>query len=93
VILLSQIPKYQDYWYVPLCSAPPFTFLIFVFYFIYLFVIILLLNWRYFVALTKVLTIYCSWIHPLRHSPLSLLPAFYTWNSFNRSHFSIYIST
>jgi hypothetical protein len=33
--------------------------------------------------------IHRSWIHPLHHSPLSLLPHY--WNSFNRSYFSIYI--
>jgi hypothetical protein len=29
------------------------------------------------------------WIHSLHHSPLS--PSLHSWNSFNRSHFSIYI--
>jgi hypothetical protein len=41
------------------------------------------------VTFTKVLTIYHSWIHPLHHS--SYPPSFHSWNSFNRSHFSIYI--
>jgi hypothetical protein len=41
---------------------------------------------------TKVLTmyqIYHTWIHPLHHSSLSSSAHF--WNSFNRSHFPIYI--
>jgi hypothetical protein len=33
--------------------------------------------------------IYPSWICPLHHCPLSFLPR--SWNSFNRSHFSILI--
>jgi hypothetical protein len=54
----------------------------------YLFIFIVL---GYIVGFTKVLTIYQvyhSWIHPLHLSPLS--PP-HPWNSFNRSHFSIYI--
>jgi hypothetical protein len=43
----------------------------------------------YTVTFIKLLTIYHSWIHPLHNSPLSFLP--YSWNSFNRSHFPIYI--
>jgi hypothetical protein len=40
--------------------------------------------------ITKVLIIYHNWTHPLYHSPLSLhLPC--SWNSFSRSHFSIFI--
>jgi hypothetical protein len=38
---------------------------------------------------TKVLTIYHILIHPLHHSPLS--PSCYSWDSFNRSRFSIFI--
>jgi hypothetical protein len=51
-----------------------------------------LLCWGYIVAFTKVLTIYQihhTWIHPLHHFPL--FPSPHSWNSFNRSHFSIYI--
>jgi hypothetical protein len=55
-----------------------------------IFVIILLLHWGYIVTFTKVLTIYHSWIYPLYHSPLSPLSHF--WNSFNRSHFFIFIN-
>jgi hypothetical protein len=33
---------------------------------------------------------YHSWIHPLHQSPLS--PSPHSWNSFNSSHFSIYIN-
>jgi hypothetical protein len=41
------------------------------------------------VTFTKALTIYHSWIHPLHHS---LIPPFpHSWNSFNLSHFSIFI--
>jgi hypothetical protein len=43
----------------------------------------------YIVTFTKVLTICHSWIHPLHHSPLS--PSHHFWNSFSRSHFSIFI--
>jgi hypothetical protein len=53
-----------------------------------LFSFFLLLYWGYTVTFTEVLSIHYSWIHPLHHSPLSLLP--HSWNSFNRSHFSIY---
>jgi hypothetical protein len=45
------------------------------------------LYWGYIVIFTNDLTIYHSWIHSLHHSPLSSLP--HSWNSFNRSHFSI----
>jgi hypothetical protein len=41
---------------------------------------------------TEVLTvyqIYCTWIHPLLHSPLFSLP--HSWNIFTSHHFSIYI--
>jgi hypothetical protein len=41
------------------------------------------------VTVIKVLIIYHSWIHPLHHSTLSSLP--HSWNSFNMSHFSIFI--
>jgi hypothetical protein len=41
------------------------------------------------VTFMKVLTIHHSWIHPLHHSPLFPLP--HSCNTFNRSHFSIYI--
>jgi hypothetical protein len=46
----------------------------------------------YIMAFTKVLImyqIYHTWIHCLHYSPLFPLP--HSWNSFNRSHFSIYI--
>jgi hypothetical protein len=49
------------------------------------------LCWAYVVAFTKVFTIYQiyhAWIHPIHHSPLS--PLFHSWNSFSRSHFSVY---
>jgi hypothetical protein len=49
-------------------------------------------GWGYIVAFTKALTmyqIYHTWIHLLHHSPLSSLP--HSWNSFNRSYFSIYV--
>jgi hypothetical protein len=48
---------------------------------------IILLYWGYIVAFTKVLTI-CHWIHPLHHF---LPPPPIQGNSFNRSHFSIFI--
>jgi hypothetical protein len=41
------------------------------------------------VLFSKNLIIYYSWIHPLHHSPLPPDP--HSWNSFNKSHFSIYI--
>jgi hypothetical protein len=44
------------------------------------------------VAFTKVVILYQihhTWIHPLHQSPLSLFP--HSWNSYNRSSFSIYI--
>jgi hypothetical protein len=66
-----------------------FSWIVFIFLSISFF---LLLCWGYIVAFTKVLTIYqkChSWIQFLLHSPLS--PLTHSWNSFNRSHFSIYI--
>jgi hypothetical protein len=53
---------------------------------------LLLLCCGYIVAFTKALRIYQMyhiWIHPLHHSPLSLLPPFL--DSFNKTHFSIYI--
>jgi hypothetical protein len=54
-----------------------------------LFIIISLLYWWHIVTFTKVLTIYHSWIHPPHHSPLFSSP--HSWNSFSRSHFSIFI--
>jgi hypothetical protein len=47
------------------------------------------LYWGYNGTFTEVRTIYHSWINPLHHSPLS--PFSHSWNSFNRSYFSIYI--
>jgi hypothetical protein len=44
--------------------------------------------WGYIVAFVKGLTIYHTWIHLLHCSPLS--PCLHSWNSFSRSHFSIY---
>jgi hypothetical protein len=55
----------------------------------FFFLFLLLLYWGYIVTFTKVLITYHSWIHPLHHSPLSPPPP-HSWNSFNRSHFSIY---
>jgi hypothetical protein len=60
---------------------------LFCLFFIYF---LLLLNWVYIVTFTKVFTIFNSWIHSL-HSPLS--PSPHSWNSFNRSHFSVFISS
>jgi hypothetical protein len=50
---------------------------------------LLSLHWGHIVTLTKVLTTYPCWVHPLHHSPLSPFP--YSWSSFNRSQFSIFI--
>jgi hypothetical protein len=50
----------------------------------------LLLYWEYNVTFTNVLTIYHSCIHP----PLFfsfILPSLHSWNSFNRSHLSIFM--
>jgi hypothetical protein len=52
------------------------------------FSMILLLYWGTLWHLQKFLQ-HNRWIHPLHHSPLSPLPHF--WNSFNMSHFSIFI--
>jgi hypothetical protein len=55
------------------------------------FPLFLLPCWGYIVTFIKVLTIYQiyhTWICPLHHSPLSPQP--HSWNSFKRSHFSIY---
>jgi hypothetical protein len=62
-----------------------FLILLFLLFFKFLFFIVQ----GCIVAFTKVLKIYHSWIHSLHHSPLSLLP--YSWKSFNRFHFSIFI--
>jgi hypothetical protein len=51
-------------------------------------IIILLLYWEHIVTFTTVLAMYLSWIHTLHHSPP---PHPYSWNSFNRSHVSIFI--
>jgi hypothetical protein len=59
------------------------------FFTFHLFIIILLLYWGYNVTFTNVLTIQHSQIHPLHHSPLPLTPHY--CNSFNRSHFCIFI--
>jgi hypothetical protein len=58
-------------------------------FFVYIF-LFLLLCLGYIAAFTKVLTIYQiyhTWICPLHHFPLS--PPLHSWNSFNRSHFSL----
>jgi hypothetical protein len=54
-------------------------------------ILFIILCWGYIVTFTKILTIYCNWIHPLHHFPLSPLISSHSWNNFNRSHFSIYI--
>jgi hypothetical protein len=51
-------------------------------------VLISLKSRGYIVTFTKILIIYHSSIHPFHHSPLS--SSFHFYNSFNRSHFSIY---
>jgi hypothetical protein len=48
-----------------------------------------MLYWGFIVTFTKLLTIYHSWTHSLHYSFYSPFP--YSWNSFNRSHFSIFI--
>jgi hypothetical protein len=55
----------------------------------FLLFIILLLYWGYIVTFTNILTIYPSLIHP----PIVLLypSSHYSLNSFNMSHFSIFI--
>jgi hypothetical protein len=62
---------------------------IFCLFFLFFLIIIFLLYWGYIVTFAKVLTVYHSWIYLLHHSPLS--PSPYSWNCFNRSHFSIFI--
>jgi hypothetical protein len=59
----------------------------YVFYTLFL----LLLSWGYIVTFTKFLTMYHSWTHPLGHSLLTPNPPPYSWNSFSRSHYSIFI--
>jgi hypothetical protein len=62
------------------------------FSFFYLFLIKILLYWAYIVIFTKVLTIYHCWIHTLHPPSFSFILFFsYSWNSFNMSHFSIFI--
>jgi hypothetical protein len=51
------------------------------------FLFLLLLLWGYTVTFIKMIVIYHTWIHPLSFSFI-LLPC--SWNSFNRSHFSIF---
>jgi hypothetical protein len=48
-----------------------------------------LLYWGYIMTFTKVLTIYLSWIYPSIILPYP--PSADSWNSFNRSHFSIFV--
>jgi hypothetical protein len=54
----------------------------------FLYFIFVILCWECIVTFTKSLAIYHGWTHPFQHSPLS---SFHSWNSFNWSHFSIYI--
>jgi hypothetical protein len=78
-------------------QCKPHTFPVAIFYFIFIFYwlfnkclfcwCLLLLYWRCTVTFTKVFAIYHSWIHPLSSFSFSLP----SWNSFNRSHFSIFI--
>jgi hypothetical protein len=70
----------QDYMWLGVCLKR------YIFFSPLFFIIILLLYWGYIVTFTKVLTIYHSWIHPS-----IILLILYSWNSFNRSHFSIFI--
>jgi hypothetical protein len=55
---------------------------------LFLSIYFLLLYWGYIVTFTKVLTIFHNWVNTLHHSPLSWK---YYWNTFYRSHFSIFI--
>jgi hypothetical protein len=52
------------------------------------FMIVLLLYWGYIVSFTKLISIYHRWIHP---SSSFIFPSHNSLNSFNRSHFSIFV--